>query len=223
MSSGAGERREDDMATIAWPGFVDILSSVIIMFVFFVMVITIVLYIYTINFTAQIEETAIEQAVQSIEQQEQENLEKKKALLADIEALREQREEIVEGIEELEREFNQTAQGFSDAETQNLIMDENSIVVLYEVNSVTLSDEAIEKIEEFLQRYDVQNTDLLIEAGDAPDRINVLNSRRQNLGRILNVRNIALSYGYESDSIEFKYVNAENINGSYNWVRLKVQ
>ncbi len=44
------EDDNEDLGVIAWPGFVDILSSVIIMFVFFVMVVASALYFHIIIF-----------------------------------------------------------------------------------------------------------------------------------------------------------------------------
>ncbi len=46
---------EEDFSAIAWPGFVDILSSVIIMFVFFMLIIAAVLYFYMIVYISKIE------------------------------------------------------------------------------------------------------------------------------------------------------------------------
>ncbi|MFT4714339.1 MAG: hypothetical protein ACI8W1_002840, partial [Candidatus Azotimanducaceae bacterium] len=46
---------DTDMAANAWPGFVDILSAVVIMFVFFVLIIAAVLYFYTITYKVKIE------------------------------------------------------------------------------------------------------------------------------------------------------------------------
>lgn len=40
----AGDRRDDDAGAIAWPGFVDILSSVLMMFLFFILITTFVMY-----------------------------------------------------------------------------------------------------------------------------------------------------------------------------------
>ena len=49
-----------DMAANAWPGFVDILSAVVIMFVFFVLIISAVLYFYTITYKAAMEGAPVE-------------------------------------------------------------------------------------------------------------------------------------------------------------------
>ena len=45
-----GDRREDDLSAIAWPGFVDILSATVIMFVFFLLVVASVLFFHMIIF-----------------------------------------------------------------------------------------------------------------------------------------------------------------------------
>lgn len=48
------DNSDDDLGAIAWPGFVDILSSVIIMFVFFLMIVAGALYIYTMIFISRL-------------------------------------------------------------------------------------------------------------------------------------------------------------------------
>ena len=50
-----GDRRDDDAGAIAWPGFVDILSAVIIMFVFFVMITAIVMYVMSVEYQKKLE------------------------------------------------------------------------------------------------------------------------------------------------------------------------
>ena len=53
-------RREDDFGAIAWPGFVDILSAVIIMFVFFVMITASALYFHILIFKSKIESETVD-------------------------------------------------------------------------------------------------------------------------------------------------------------------
>lgn len=59
------DSEDDDMGTIAWPGFVDILSSVIIMFVFFLMIVAGALYIYTLVYISKVESDQVAEQVES--------------------------------------------------------------------------------------------------------------------------------------------------------------
>lgn len=57
---------DNDMGSIAMPGFIDILATVIVMFVFFVTVIAIMLYVHTIKYKAEVEAKMEERIKQEI-------------------------------------------------------------------------------------------------------------------------------------------------------------
>lgn len=57
--------QETDFSQIAWPGFVDILSAVIIMFVFFLMIVATALFFHIIIFISKIESDQVAENVQS--------------------------------------------------------------------------------------------------------------------------------------------------------------
>lgn len=59
---------EDDLGAIAWPGFVDILSSVIIMFVFFLMIVAGALYIYTLIYVSQVRSSEVTERTETEEE-----------------------------------------------------------------------------------------------------------------------------------------------------------
>lgn len=59
------DSEDEDMGAIAWPGFVDILSSVIIMFVFFLMIIAGALYIYTMIYISKVKSDQAAEQVES--------------------------------------------------------------------------------------------------------------------------------------------------------------
>ena len=52
---------DEDLSALAWPGFVDILSSVLIVFVFFVIIIASALYYHVITFKSKIVQEIVEQ------------------------------------------------------------------------------------------------------------------------------------------------------------------
>jgi hypothetical protein len=49
------ESSEEDLSAIAWPGFVDILSAVIIMFVFFLMIVAVSLFFHMITYISKVQ------------------------------------------------------------------------------------------------------------------------------------------------------------------------
>jgi len=57
--------QENDLIAIAWPGFVDILSACIIMFVFFLMVVATALFFHILIFVSKVESDVIVEEVQS--------------------------------------------------------------------------------------------------------------------------------------------------------------
>lgn len=57
--------QENDLSAIAWPGFVDILSACIIMFVFFLMVVATALFFHILIFISKVESDVIPEKVQS--------------------------------------------------------------------------------------------------------------------------------------------------------------
>lgn len=222
-----GSENDSDMEAIAWPGFVDILSAVIIMFVFFVMVIVIVLYIYTIKFTSTIEaeaEQRIQETIEKIEKPDNiEELEKEKAqAIKDIKDLNEKKQQIEDTVRELEKDVKQLSVGFSNDGVQEITIEDTELTVLFDDSSITLREDVIEQIEEFIQSID-KNKKILIEAGDASEAISQSNSRQLSLARMLNIRNVLLSQEYESANISVNYAPAAQVLGNYNWVRLRVE
>jgi len=221
------DRREDDMASIAWPGFVDILSAVIIMFVFFVMVIVVVLYIYTIKFTATVEQQAqqrIEETIKNINRPENlDELEKEKSkTIEEIKLLEEQKKEIQQEVSSLKDERQDLISGASKSTFQDIVVNEDEIVILFEHNAVTLTENIVNKIKEFLKNVPKPSA-VVIKSGDNPLVVTQSNSREINLSRMMNLRNIVLSSGYKSNQISVRYVEKEKIKGNYNWVKLRFE
>ena len=76
----------DDVSNITWPGFVDIMSSVIMMFIFFVLITSVALYFHTITYKskvmAQVAEIADHAATKKSQSLIQENARIKQELAA---------------------------------------------------------------------------------------------------------------------------------------------
>jgi hypothetical protein len=218
---------DGDMGAMAWPGFVDILSAVIIMFVFFVMVIVVVLYIYTIKFTATVEaqaEQRIQQTVESISKPEVfgDLEEQKQKKIEEIQVLEEQKIEVQKQLDSLQGKVEQLSVGMEDSVDQKTIVNDREIIVMFDVSSVTLTEDSIGQVQTFLKNVPAGST-LTIEASDDPNAVVKSNTRQLGLARMLNIRNVALESDYTGSQMEMNYVEAEEIDGRFNWVKLKVR
>lgn len=226
------DRREDDhdMAALAWPGFVDILSAVIIMFVFFVMVIAVILYIHTIKFTATVQARTKQELQEQMNQQQvstqsmEELQQQKRETLEEIEELTERKKEIEAEVESLEDSVVQMSAGLSNSGLQNFKEEDNEIVIFFDDNSITLNKDIIETLQTFLERQKNAGPikSIIITAGDDPRAVTQSSARQVSLGRILNVRNVLLSEELEAERISIEYMKPEEIDGNYHWVRLQL-
>jgi len=221
------DRREDDMAAQAWPGFVDILSSTVIMFVFFVMVIVVVLYLYTIKFTATIQQQAEQKIQETIQKSESpktlgELEEEKSKKVQEISELEEQKQTIQQEVEALKSKVEQLSSGLEDGNNQTVIIGDNEMTILFGDNEITLTNDSIDRVIAFLAEYS-QSQSLTVTSGDNPLAASQSNDRKGILARMLNTRNVAIDHGFQSSKITIEYVAPELIEGRYNWVKVKVE
>ena len=224
------ERRDDnDMSAIAMPGFIDILSTVIIMFVFFVTVIAVMLYIHTIKFKAEV-----------VAQSKQEVSEEVKAYLDKIQQGEIEPDDMQEIVDlstkkaEMEQEVNdlsqdikqiksQYAQSGSDQRTESYPA-QRVFVVYFDKNAITLSDGADAKLKDFL-------AEIGVTAGEARYKLSTRGgpsaptgnaAREIGLARMLNVRNGLLKQGAEAQAVGVSYEEDSVPDGGYNWVKVTV-
>jgi len=159
MSSG----NDTDMAANAWPGFVDILSAVVIMFVFFVLIIAAVLYFYTITYKAKIEgrvtseisRVFVEAEILELKELKRENKELRNELKT-----KETKVSFGGGVTEVETD-NETeaAQSFGAQATEQKILTsdaDRSIVLFHDKGAITVDDESETKIAEFIEQMSQQ-------------------------------------------------------------------
>ena len=218
------DRRQDDMAAQAWPGYVDILSATVIMFVFFVMVIVVVLYLYTIKFTSTVQQQAEKRIQETIEQIETpENLEIQKSnKVKEISDLEKQKQTVKEEVQALEKEVEQLSAGLEAGRKQKVIVNEKTITILFTDNAISLTNDTINEIVKFLALYpNASNIDIL--AGDNPLAVTQSSERKTILARMLNVRNIVLDKDFRPDQITINYVEPEQVESSYNWVKMVIR
>jgi len=190
--------REDDhnLETIAWPGFVDILSSVIIMFVFFLMIVASALYFHIIIFKSQI--LAEENVSISASAEMQELAKTNRFLTEKIEEMKEE----MKILEEISQEndimlFKEDAE-FSESETQEVRsnFEDKSILIFFDSDSisVTAPNQTIldEEIKKYIATYGAENVEATIISSKNPSSLNDIVARRLAVARLLNVRNAFL-------------------------------
>jgi len=223
------DRRDDDMEAHAWPGFVDILSAVIIMFVFFVLVIAIILSILSIERVKDKELSADEGepiASSMAEREMIDLLQSGEVTIEDIKesALNKQKAEaMAETINDLEQEIQQIQIGLSNSDSDEnvIIEEENAIVILYNRNVVTLNAETQEKISAFVQSQKTQGRKMSLISSENPNASYRNSSRKTALARSFNVRNVLIENEWANKNINIDFKQPEQIQDSYDWIRIK--
>ena len=144
---------DEDLASMAWPGFVDILSSVIIMFIFFVMVVASALYFHIIIFKSKILSEISEST--SASSTAQELAKTNRSLMEKIEELTEKLE-ITEKINENNEVmlFKQDS-GFAESDEQDIKenSENRSITIFYGRDSISITKETEVKVGAMIDKY----------------------------------------------------------------------
>lgn len=220
------------MAANAWPGFVDILSAVVIMFVFFVLITAAVLYFYTITYKAKYEgqvavTTQVQEAIDTLkfEALERENRELREQIEADLaKALPSGGSEDAEVISENEATQTFGAQNSEQALTSSL--DDGSLVLFHDVGAITVDSESEQRITDFIdqltQRHGAENLEILLNSPKLADASTQNQAKRLAVARMLNVRNALLKSTVDRANIQLTVVESEEIDESANWTRLQV-
>lgn len=218
---------EEDQESIAWPGFVDILSSVIIMFVFFLLVVASALYFHILIFKSQV---LSEESISAMSQSKMQELATTNRFLTEkIEELEEDMKLLEEISEENEIQlFKQDAE-FAESETQTVTAnpEDDSILVFFDKNSisVTLANQEVldTEIGKYIARYGAQNIKATITSSKSPGAINDVIARRLAVARLLNVRNSFLKTEIPPANIKPVVKVGEPVDESYNWVRIQFE
>lgn len=224
---------DTDMAANAWPGFVDILSAVVIMFVFFVLIIAAVLYFYTITYKAKIEgkltseisRTFVEAEILELTELKRENKELRNELKT-----KETKISQGGGKSEVETE-NETeaAQSFGLQATEQKILTsdiDRSIVLFHDTGAITV-DEASESqitdfIEQMSQKHGYQNLEIVLTSPKTANAATQSREKRLAVARMLNVRNSLLDSDVDRANIKLTVVETEQIEESDSWTRLQI-
>ncbi len=241
------DRRDEDSGAIAWPGFVDILSAVIIMFIFFVMITSIIMFFLSLEFKKNLKkqndeqvekmvskemahiieqfnagEITIEQIKENIDQQEH-----VETLKNENEKLTRDKLELAHEIENLSGAIDQMKADLSNAEDQDIQLVDNYITILFQYNDISISDKTTEALNKYIEKSivnkGIKKYSIKIIACDNPDAPTISVARQISLARTLNIRNVFLEHGVSTESFAVEFIEPQDINGSYNWIKIGVQ
>lgn len=224
-----------DLAANSWPGFVDILSAVVIMFVFFVLITAAVLYFYTITYKAKIEGqpapvTEVQDSSSSVarvDELERENEELRKQVES-VEARSGQgggasETEVVEDVQTV-------AQAFAAQSSEQQVMTSNeglSLVLFHDPGAITVDTDSEARINEFIaemvEKYGAENLEIEMNSPKVANASTQSRAKRLAVARMLNVRNTLLDTTADRANIQLKVVENEAIEDSDNWTRLKIK
>lgn len=224
---------ETDMAANAWPGFVDILSAVVIMFVFFVLIIAAVLYFYTITYKAKVEgklvseisKTFVEAEILEMTELKRENKELRNELKS-------KQTKISQGggKSKIETE-NETeaAQSFGAQATEQKVLkseDSQSIVLFHDPGAITVDVDSETKIaafiEEMSKKHGYENLEIVLTSPKTGNAATQSRAKRLAVARMLNVRNSLLESDVDRTNINLTVVETEEIEESDSWTRLQI-
>ncbi len=214
---------QSELEANSWPGFVDILSAVIIMFVFFVLVTATALFFHTITYTGKYDfEGVADESSPDEARDEYEDL-----LMAKIH-LTQENEELKIQLADLNEQLVLNQTRFSEQETpQNVDFSEDGmqLTVFYDENAITLNEEAKAQVTRFvegiLSQYGADSVELVMEA-DKNHRSGLETiTRKVAIARLMNARNILLDTDLPTSSINFSVVEPKQIEGKYGWAQLR--
>ncbi len=216
---------DEDLGQMAWPGFVDILSSVIIMFVFFVMVVASALYFHIIIFKSKVL-SEISDSV-SAQARMEELSTTNRTLSKKIEELTQNLKVLEEINEDNEVQLFKEDSGFAESEDQKIVTDESNrtITIFFGKDSISVTKDSQLQINAAIAKYSEQfsadNTKVTITSNKNPDTVNDVISRRLAVARMLNVRNSFLVSDIPTEQVDAKMVAQDKVEDSYNWVKIK--
>ena len=219
-------RREDDLSAIAWPGFVDILSAVIIMFVFFVMVTAVALYFHTITYKSKFKQLSEQVKTESVKAESNESMaERAKSLEKRLKIVTEEKESLEHILADFDQEMYQMRAEFTESENQKVMINaaKKEIVIFFGIDSISITQESDIAVKEYLRAELTKSPDLSIQLiSNKPQT--ALNNVAQTLAsyRLFNTRNIMLDLEMNTMKVKAKVLQDGDIDGSTHWVKIRV-
>lgn len=188
-----GDRREDDLSAIAWPGFVDILSAVIIMFVFFVMIVATALYFHILIFTSKVKS---DEAAEDVVAENQYKFTQLQTQFAES--------------------TEQTMSVDSDNKSLVVFFGTDSISVLPEIK-----EQLDTNLKKYFADGGADGYDIRVHIPKSDEGlINI--TKEISVARMLNVRNTLIDAGFNPQSIRPKMVDAYSIEEKDHWIKIEM-
>ncbi|MCP5179241.1 MAG: hypothetical protein R3E84_07930 [Pseudomonadales bacterium] len=200
----------DDIEGNSWPGFVDILSATIMMFMFFVLITAVALFFHVITFTSREDPVTVEELEVTKQQ---------------VVVLEEQNDELRKKVAGLEQKSMEIDASFSESEgDQNFKISDDgmTLTVFFGANSITVTQDTSDAIVNFvniaLSRYGGR---LRANITSPKTRSSIETvARKVAVARILNTRNSLLKTELARQSIMFGVKRSEKVDGDYNWAQI---
>jgi len=184
--------QEEDLSAIAWPGFVDILSAVIIMFVFFLMIVATSLYFHIIIYISKVESNIAAEQIETDNEFEFQQIQT----------------EFADSIE-------QTISVNQEQGELVIFFNDDAISVL-----PTIKQETTDAIGEFFSQENPNDYQIIISASKPEANISQV-ARQVAVARMLNVRNTVIEASVGSAAIIPKIVESYPIEDKSRWVKIE--
>lgn len=229
MSHG-GEGGEDDLAAMAWPGFVDVLSSVLIMFVFFLMLTAVALAFHTAMYKSKIKAQFVQETEKKVEAEVKDTaatlIEENQQLKQMLEQAQQMAKTSSEAKVELESKLDVLQQSAILAESKDQtvkIEDGNNFVVFYGPDAISLTPETSAAVAEFLAPHAPADIKVTITATRGTSNMVDEVARRVSVARMLNLRNAVIKANVPSAQITGKVIEGGPVDEKFDWVRMTVE
>lgn len=133
-------------------------------------------------------------------------------------------DKIAEQVEsEFEFLFKQEQTEFAESEDQDILIDRknNTIVVFFGTDAISVISEIKEKIESELGHYDTAKYTVKITAPRAKESTNIT-QRKVAIARMFNLRNTVLDFGFAKETAIPKLVETAEINDTVEWAKIEL-
>ena len=237
----SGDRRDDDAGAIAWPGFVDILSSVMIMFLFFMLITSIVMFGMNIEYRKKVKKETEEKFSALVSEELRDKLKellsggetveeilKKLENQNQLEKLQVENTDLSKEVTELQKVVEQVKKDVSTGASQNTkVGDDDSLLIIYDNNDVTLSEQTTKVIEAYIEGIKKKNEGkrltIRVLSSDNPNAASISLSREISLSRSLNVRNVLMKSAIDTKDIDISYSIHLSMDDTFIWLNILVE
>lgn len=238
----SGDRREDDYAAIAWPGFVDVLSSALIMFVFFVLITAVALYFHVLIYKSTINSTTIDDIAGGMRDQIRSLKQTNAITEAQKETLEDQNKQLskeiaryaqlIEALGGLDKHTAQSESeaamkieaSMADAKDQQVRDNEaeRTVVIIFGSSAISLQKDRKADVEKLIKKYMTANPNYKVTllAGKQPNTLTENAARKLAVARLLNARNVILDQKVPSNRVTAHIEDPQIVENSYNWVKI---